>query len=74
VLPLFAGLICGWLLPELAGAGYVSLVHVAFAGLALRPFLGGPWAAMAALAAYCAAGALMLWLASWQLRRWPPTG
>lgn len=69
--PLIA-LIAGWLLPHLRSIGYVSLPHVLFSALRFSPGFAGPLAALAALGAYAALGALAFGLAAWDLRRRPP--
>jgi hypothetical protein len=61
-----------WLLPGLHGPGFLSLPQLVLAAQGFRPGWAAPVPTLAALGAYAAMVPASLWLADWQLRRWPP--
>jgi ABC-type Na+ efflux pump permease subunit len=61
-----------WLLPGLRGLGFFSLPQLILAAQSFRPGWAGLGPTLLALGLYAVAVPLSLWVADWQLRRWPP--
>ena len=71
-LPSLAALTGLWLLPGMPGLDAVSLPILLVRGLAPGAPDAAALRALALLAGWAGFGAGCLWLARWQLRRWPP--
>jgi len=61
-----------WLLPALIGPGYLSLPQLVLAAQGFRPGWAALTPTLLTLGIYAAVIPVCLWLAEWQLRRWPP--
>lgn len=72
LLPVIVAAVGSWLLPGLIGLRFISLPQILLAAQSFRPGWASLNLVLLVLGVYTAAVPLGLWLADWQLRRWPP--